>query len=157
MLFVPFVVMFFHCHDDPVRRPRYASMAPRYTSLLSVGEAATYQSYHACVTFMPAGREVILVHDVPERRQRCAVEAEAANAYATSGAAATRSTPSRVHEAGLDGSGTDAKLLPALAETNKPSANAASSSTVPPLGCTVMSQHLTLRFRLQLVPEFVET
>jgi hypothetical protein len=48
-------------------------------------------------------------------------------------------------------------VLPAFDEANSPSANAASTSTVPPLGCTVMSQHLTARLTLQFAPALTET
>src|SRR5690242_13327158 len=74
MLFLPWLLMFFHCHVERVRVPRQASIAPRYTFFASVGDAATYQSYHAWATSTAgAGIEVILVHVVPERRHRCAV------------------------------------------------------------------------------------
>jgi hypothetical protein len=46
--------------------------------------------------------------------------------------------------------------LPASVETNSPSANAASSSTAPPAGCTLMSQHLPARLRFQVRPPSVE-
>src|SRR5215468_1705530 len=117
-------------------------MAPRNTTDGLFGVAITYQSYHACVTFIPAGSVVIFVHVAPLRRHKNATELMHPNTYATSGELATRSTASRVHAPpGAPGSATGEKVLPALVDTNTPSANEASTSTMPPLGCTVMSQH----------------
>jgi hypothetical protein len=48
--------------------------------LRSVGEAATYQSYQAWVTFMAGvGSAVIFVHAVPARRHKCGPDAAAPN------------------------------------------------------------------------------
>src|SRR5215467_4189572 len=117
-------------------------MAPRNTTDGLFGVAITYQSYHACVTFIPAGSVVIFVHVDPVRRHKNATEFMQPNTYATSGELATRSTASRVHTPpGLAGSATGENVLPPLVDTNTPSANAASSSTVPPFGWTEMSQH----------------
>src|SRR5438876_8690622 len=117
-------------------------MAPRKTTDGLSGVAITYQSYHACVTFIPAGSVVIFVHVDPLRRQKCAVALMHPNTYALSGELATRSTASRVHTpAGFAGRVTGENELPPLVDTKTPSANAASSSTIPPLGWTVMSQH----------------
>src|SRR5215467_14375495 len=122
-------------------------MAPRNTTDGLSGIAITYQSYQACVTFIPAGSVVIFVHVAPLRRHKNAVALMHPNTYATSGELATRSTASRVHgPAGAPGSATGENVLPPLVDTNTPSANAASSSTVPPFGWTVMSQHWPPRF-----------
>src|SRR5207245_11213144 len=105
-----------------------------------------------------AGSGVIFCRVVPVRRRRGAAAPPEPNAYPTSGVATTRSTASRPHAAaGGDGNETAANVLPELDDTKSPSANATSSSTVPPAGCTVMSQHFVGRLRLQLVPELTET
>src|SRR5262245_6767728 len=149
--------MFFHVQFAPASLPRNASIAPRKTSPLSAGDAATYQSYHACDTFI-VGSEVIFVHVVPARRQRCGVLPADPNAYATSGDAVTRSTANRTQAAaGDDGSDTALKLLPPFADAKSPSANDVRISVVPPLGWTLMSQHFVGRLRLQLAPEFEDT
>src|SRR6267142_5408639 len=72
MLLAPWVVTSFQVQVDPLRVPRYVSMAPRYTSPLSSGGLATYQSYQAWFAFK-AGTDVIFVHVVPDRRHRYAV------------------------------------------------------------------------------------
>src|SRR5262249_11891586 len=126
--------MSFHVNVEPPSVPRYPSMAPRYTSPVLSGGAATYQSYQAWLTSNPAG-VAIFVHAVPDLRHRYALLPAAPKTYATSGAVRTRSTASRVHAvAGAPGSATAANELPPLVDAKRPSAKVARSSIDPPFG-----------------------
>ena len=74
------------------------------------------------------------------------------------GVALTRSTASLLQlPAGLDGRLTAVRALPLAVETNNPSWKATRISVVVPITPTLMSQHTTFRFRVQLTPLLVET
>src|SRR4051794_6117649 len=102
--------------------------------------------------------DVILLHVVPLRRQKCAELPAQPKTYATSGALATRSTARRVQgPGGRLGSATGAKVVPAFVDAKRPSEKAARISVLPPFGWTLMSQQRCGLFTVQVVPLFVET
>ena len=71
---LPWLLMFFHVQVEPRQRATARVDRAEIHLFASVGDAATYQSYHAWATFIRGRRhDVIFVHVVPERRQRCAV------------------------------------------------------------------------------------